>query len=207
MLNNINKMFYTYGIFGMFKLILDKLNTIVFYNKARIIRRPLIIRGKKNIDLGKSLTTGVGCRLEAYSKEKNRNKDTLIKFGKNVEINDYVHITAMNSVTIGDNVLMASKIYISDCSHGFYEGDDNDSSPNLAPNKRKYKISSVVIEDNVWLGEFVSVLPGVTIGEGSIIGSNSVVTKSIPPNSIAVGIPAKVIKQFDFEIKRWKKIN
>jgi lipopolysaccharide O-acetyltransferase len=200
-------MFYTYGVLGMSKLILDKLNTIIFYSKARIIRRPLIIRGKRNIDLGKSLTTGVGCRLEAYPKEKNRNKDTLIKFGENVEINDYVHITAMNSVTIGNNVLMASKIYISDCSHGFYEGDSNDSSPKVAPNKRKYKMSSVVIENNVWLGEFVSVLPGVTIGEGSIIGSNSVVTKSIPPNSIAVGIPAKVIKEFDFEIKRWKKIN
>lgn len=53
---------------------------------------------------------------------------------------------------------------------------------------------------------FVSVLPGVTIGENSIIGANSVVTKSIPANSIAVGIPAKVIKQYNIETKRWEKV-
>jgi lipopolysaccharide O-acetyltransferase len=54
-----------------------------------------------------------------------------------------------------------------------------------------------IIEDNVWLGEFVSILPGVTIGKGNIIGANSVVTQDIPPYSIAVGTPARVAKRFD----------
>ena len=69
---------------------------------------------------------------------------------------------------------------------------------------RSYNISEVIIEDNVWLGEFVSVLPGVKIGKGAIIGSNSVVTKDIPANTIAVGSPAKVIKKYNFETKKWE---
>ena len=148
------------------------------------------------------MTTGVGCRLEAYSSTKKT-----LKFGKNVQINDYVHITAMSKVIIGDNVLMASKIYISDCTHGFYGGSENDSSPNEIPTSRSYEVKHVVIENNVWLGEFVSVLPGVTIGEGSIIGANSVVNKSIPPNCIAVGSPARIVKRYNFETKKWQRTN
>ncbi|WP_317042156.1 LbetaH domain-containing protein [Tenacibaculum jejuense] len=176
----------------------------MFFNRSRLIRFPIIIRGRKSIDFGKGLTTGIGCRIEAYP-DKLRN-DKLIVFGDNVQLNDYVHITAMNKVVIGNNVLMASKIYISDCSHGFYEGGERDSSPESIPIDREYKINFIVIEDNVWLGEFVSVLPGVRIGKGSIIGANSVVTKDIPSNSIAIGVPAKVIKKFNLETKKWEKI-
>ncbi|MGK0447171.1 MAG: lipopolysaccharide O-acetyltransferase, partial [Polaribacter sp.] len=61
-------------------------------------------------------------------------------------------------------------------------------------------------EDNVWIGQSVSVLKGVTIGFGSIIGANSVVTKDIPAHCIAVGSPAQVIRTYDFESKQWKKI-
>lgn len=197
----MKEMLKTYGFFGILQLIVFKLRTKLLFSNARLIRFPIIIRGKRNIDLGVNFTTGVGCRIEAYSKKD----DKIIKFGDNVQINDYVHITAMNKVFIGNNVLMASKIYISDCSHGFYEGKKGDSSPEQNPIDRSYKVSEVIIEDNVWLGEFVSVLPGVKIGKGTIIGSNSVVTKDIPPNCIAVGSPAKVIKKYNFETQKWEK--
>ena len=190
-----------YGFYGLLKLCLYKISTIIFFSNSRLIRLPLIVRGKRYIDFGSKLTTGVGCRLEAYNNKKS--KKSLI-FGKNIQLNDYVHITAMNKVVIGDNVLMASKIYISDCSHGFYNGEEFDSSPDQHPIDRRYKISDVIIGDNVWLGEFVSVMPGVKIGKGAIIGSNSVVTKNIPANTIAVGSPAKVIKIYDFKTKKWK---
>lgn len=90
--------------------------------------------------------------------------------------------------------------------HGSYVGDENDSQPNSIVNDRPLSSKPVVIENNVWIGELCSVLPGVTIGENSIIGANSVVTKSIPANSITVGNPAKVIKQFNFETKHWEKV-
>lgn len=152
--------------------------------------------------ISEGFTTGVGCRLEAYPASKNK----VLYIGKNVQINDYVHITAMESVKIGNNVLLASKIYISDCSHGSYCGDENDSHPNTIPADRLLFARPVLIEDNVWLGEFVSVLPGVTIGKGTIVGANSVVAKSLPANVIAVGIPAKPIKKFNFETSLWEKI-
>jgi len=192
-----------YTILGLRKLLFSYLNTKLFYSKSRLIRFPFDIRNKSNIDFGIGLTTGVGCRIEAFPKIK---ENIVLQFGKNVQINDYVHITAMESVKIGNNVLLASKIYISDCSHGSYCGDENDSPPNTIPAARPLFAKPVLIEDNVWLGEFVSVLPGVTIGKGTIVGANSVVAKSLPANVIAIGTPAKPIKKFNFETSRWEKI-
>ncbi|MBL0738865.1 acetyltransferase [Flavobacterium sp. GN10] len=191
-----------YGLIGVVKLIISYLYTKVFFSQARLIRLPFDVRNRSAIHFGKNFTTGFNCRIEAYPKHCGK----VLIIGDNVQINDYVHITAMENVTIGNNVLMASKIYISDCSHGSYSGDSSDSSPNLMPVERPLFSKPVRIEDNVWLGEFVSVLPGTTIGKGTIVGANSVVSKSLPDYVIAVGSPAKPIKRFNFEINKWEKI-
>lgn len=184
------------------KLVYWLLRTKCICRKARLMRFPLDIRGRKYIDFGETLTTGKGCRIEAFSS----NKHIVMRFGYNVQLNDYVHLCAMQNVTIGNNVLMASHIYISDNSHGSYKGTINDSCPDTPPSQREYLTAEVIIEDNVWLGEHVVVLPGVTIGKGSVIGSNSVVSKSIPPYTIAVGQPAKVIKKYNFNTKKWERV-
>ncbi len=191
-----------YGLSQLIYLSYCKIRTFFTFSNARIIRFPIDIRGKKYISIAKGFTTGVGCRIEAYPK----NEEITLFFGENFQMNDYVHITAMEKVQIGNNVLLASKIYISDCSHGSYSGDENDSHPDSNPNDRPLFSKPVVIEDNVWLGEFVSVLPGVTIGKGTIVGANSVVSKSLPPYVIAVGTPAKPIKKFNFKTNKWEKI-
>ncbi|WP_223440534.1 acetyltransferase [Polaribacter litorisediminis] len=175
----------------------------MFFSNARLIRLPFDIRNKRYIKIGDHFTTGFGCRIEAFP--LNKKNGICLTIGKNVEINDYVHIAAVQSVHIGDNVLMASKIYISDCLHGSYSGNENDDHPNTPPNDRKFSAKSIIINDNVWLGEFVTVLPGVTIGKGTIVGANSVVAKSLPDYVVAVGIPAKPIKSFNFESQRWEK--
>lgn len=199
----MKRYFELYSISGFLKMLINLLRTRLFYSKAKIIRFPFDIRGKKYIEISEGFTTGIGCRLEAY--QINSDKPQLF-FGSNVQLNDYVHITVMKSVQIGNNVLMASKIYISDCSHGYYSNDSLDSNPNIPPIERNYNIKPVKIEDNVWIGESVSILPGVTIGKGSIIGANSVVTKNIPEYTIAVGVPAKVIKRYNFETLKWENI-
>lgn len=191
-----------YSFLQLISLIYCKIRTFFVFKEARIIRFPIDIRGRKFIKVSKGFTTGVGCRIEAYPE----NNETTLFFGENFQMNDYVHITAMEKVEIGNNVLFASKIYVSDCSHGSYSGDQNDSNPTSIPHDRKLFSKPVVIEDNVWLGEFVSVLPGVTIGKGTIVGANSVVSKSLPSNVIAVGTPAKPIKKYNFETQRWEKI-
>ena len=107
------------------------LRTKLLSPKARLIRFPLDLRGGEFVDLGSNLTTGVGCRIEAFS--TNGNRDKKIIFGNNVQINDYVHISAMEKVVIGDNTLMASHIYISDSSHGYYKGSEKDTPPTVPP--------------------------------------------------------------------------
>jgi acetyltransferase-like isoleucine patch superfamily enzyme len=193
-----------YGLLGAIRLVMSLIYTKIFFRQARLIRLPFDIRNKINIKIGKNFTAGFGCRIEAFPLDS-KNKICII-IGEDVQINDYVHIGAVGSITIGNNVLMASKIYISDHNHGNY--DENSSDHTLSnPIDRKAICKPVIIEDNVWIGESVCVLPGVTIGKGSVIGALSVVVKSIPPYSIAVGSPAKVVKKYNFESNKWIKIN
>ena len=87
---------------------------------------------------------------------------------------------------------MGKKCIITDNNHGSVNKEMVESIP---PNQRPLvSPGNVVIEKNVWLGDNVVVLPGVTIGEGCIVGASAVVTKSLPPYSVCVGNPAKVIK-------------
>lgn len=190
------------GIKEFIYLSVCKIYTIIFFKNSRLIRLPIDLRGRPGINLGKQLTTGYHCRFESFS---NDNTITL-SFGNNVQINDFVHINAVKHVSIGDNTLIASKVFITDLAHGSYLGDENDSVPDSIVKDRPLSFKPVNIGNNVWIGEFVSVLPGVSIGDNAIIGSNSVVTKSIPPNCIAVGNPAKVIKKYNNSTKRWEKI-
>lgn len=194
------KLYRTYGFLGILGLIYFKCRTKLLFPNARLIRFPFRVRGVKHIRIGDNFTTGYNCRLDAF--DINHKEKPLISIGRNVEINDDVHIGAIESVEIHDDVLIASKVFISDHNHGQYIGDNSDS-PLTPPKIRLLYSKPVIIKKNVWIGEFVSVLPGVTIGEGSIIGTMSVVNKDIPPYSIAVGSPAKVIKQYDFNLNKW----
>ncbi|MCV2483989.1 acetyltransferase [Flavobacterium sp. SH_e] len=191
-----------YGFLGFFKLGVSLIYTKVFFKQARLIRLPFDIRNKKFIEIGKKFTSGVGCRIEAYPE----NKEKVVFIGENVQINDYVHISGMKGVRLGNNVLIASKVFISDLNHGNYSDEGSIDSPDTPPSERKLYAKPIIIEDNVWLGEFVSVLPGVTIGKGSIVGANSVVSRSLPPNVIAVGTPARVVKKYNFDTKKWDKV-
>ena len=200
----IKRKISAYSLNEIMYLLYCLVRTKLIASNARLIRFPFKIRGRKHIKFGDNFTTGVGCRIDAFPLV---GKEGLcITIGKDVEINDYVHIASVSSVTIGDHVLMASKVYISDHDHGFYGQNGVHNSPMIPPNERKISNNPVVIEDNVWIGQSVSILKGVTIGFGSIIGANSVVTKDIQSNSIAVGSPAKVVKTYNFETKQWINI-
>jgi acetyltransferase-like isoleucine patch superfamily enzyme len=100
------------------------------------------------------------------------------------------HITAVNRIVIGDNLLTGRFVLITDNSHGSFRKDELSIHPSSRPITSK---GEVIIGNNVWLGDKVSILPGVHIGDGCIIGANSVVTHSIPPFSIAAGNPAKIL--------------
>lgn len=161
------------------------------------MRLPILARNRKNIIYGKGFTCGVGCRL-------NPSANGTIKIGCDFVMGDYCQIEAMESVIIGNNVLLASRIYIGDSSHGSYSGKEQ-AVPMIPPNQRKIVSNPIVIGDNVWIGNGVSILSGVNIGSGAVIGAGSVVTKDVPENTIVGGNPAKIIKRYEPQCQGWKR--
>lgn len=190
-----------YGFLGCWSLVYDKIFTSFFYKQAKIIRRPFECRGKKYISIGKGLSTGRYCRIEAYSEAN----DKVLFFGDNCQINDSVHIVAKQKIIIKDNVLIASRVFISDLNHGCYSSGEP-SYPYDLVSERPLCSNPVIIGNNVWIGEGAIILPGVSIGDNSIIGANSVVSKSIEANTIYAGNPAVIIKKYNFETNEWDKV-
>ena len=120
-----------------------------------------------------------------------------IFIGTNVIININCTFIDCNKIEIGNNVLIASNVQIYTATHStdLNERLVKDWTPNSEqPYFRTYALP-VKIEDNVWIGGGVIILPGVRIGKNSVIGAGSVVTKSIPENSVAVGNPCRVIRK------------
>jgi lipopolysaccharide O-acetyltransferase len=188
--------FRTYGFHGLVRLILDLMWTKVTYPQARILRRPVYIRGAARIRIGRGFTSGPGLRIDAI--EPNGS----VVIGRDVQVNNNVHIGAYSTVTIGDRVLVAGGVFIADHNHGAYAGASQ-SSPLTPPADRVLQGAPVRIGDDVWLGEHVCVLAGVEIGRGVVVGAGAVVTKNLPEFTLAVGSPARVVKRFDFESMTW----
>lgn len=193
---SVSAIYRSYGAWGFCRLALDVAVTKIMFRGARIVRRPFYIRGTGSIKLGKGFTSGPGLRIDAEG------ESAVVSIGEDVQVNNQVHIGAVQRVVIGNRVLIASGVYISDHNHGAYSGADQ-SSPLTPPVARPLRAMPVEIAEDVWLGEHVCVLPGVRIGKGTIVGAASVVTKSLPDYVIAAGAPAKVIKRFDFDAQMW----
>lgn len=128
--------------------------------------------------------------------------DCKLYIGKNTYIGSYSHIAGTkNKIIIGKDVLIADRVFISTVDYK-YENINK-------PIKCQGFISrgDVIISDECWIGIGSSILSGIKIGKHSIIGANSVVTHNIPPYSVAVGVPARVIKKYNFNKKSWLSIN
>ena len=199
----IFKLISRYGALGIFRLALNYALTKLFFRGARIIRYPWYVRGKRNISLGEGFTAGVGLRLDAFSDHRN----VILKFGNNIQVNDYVHIAAILSVCVGENSLIASKVFIADHNHGQFDSNNVGFGPSVPPHLRPLHAKPVSIGKNVWIGESACVLPGVSIGDGAVIGAGSVVTGNIPARCVAVGNPARVIRKWDEVSCEWIKVD
>jgi acetyltransferase-like isoleucine patch superfamily enzyme len=147
--------------------------------------------GTKHIIVGDNFGCRRGLRIEVYDHFLEDQFSPEIIIGNNVKMGDDCHIAAINKIIIGDDTLMAGKIFITDHYHGKINNEDLLHTPAKRP---LFSKGEVIIENNVWIGEGVAVLPGVVIGNHSIIGANAVITKSIPPYSVVAGNPGKVIK-------------
>jgi acetyltransferase-like isoleucine patch superfamily enzyme len=152
---------------------------------------PFLVKNPQYITIGDNFYSLYNLRLEAWDEYENQKFKPEIIIGNNVVLNSDCHIGCINRVQIGNNVMMASRVYISDHFHGNISSEDL----NFSPAKRKLSSKGgISIGDNVWIGEGVCIMPGVHIGANAIIGANAVVTKNVPENAVVGGIPAKNLK-------------
>lgn len=161
------------------------------------------VQGVRHIRMGDGFVSRGELWLEAVDLFRGAAYSPQIIIGNNVTLSLSVHIGASSYVEIGDDVLIGSRVTIIDHNHGSYSDRDH-SDPTTPPNWRPLtRDSQIIIGSRVWIGEGVIVCPGVQIGEGSIIGANAVVTKSVPAYSIAGGNPARLLKTYDFTERKW----
>lgn len=176
---------YSYLIYGLF--------CKRFGANIRIYR-PLKISGVRYIELGCNISIEEGAWITASP--LTNSLDSIIKIGNGTRIGHYSHIYGTKEIEIGQNVLIADRVYISDNSHAF-------SNPFIAIlDQEILQLNAVTVGDGAWIGENACLI-GVKVGRNCVIGANSVVTRDIPDYSVAVGIPAKVIKRYDFIRKAW----
>lgn len=168
-----------------------------FGNNSTINKPYLQLSGLKNISIGDNATILNNCRLSVYG---NSDKANII-IGSNCYIGFGFSAlcSAKANIRIGDSVLFASNVIVTNENHGI---NPEIETPYM---DQELTAKDVSIGDGSWIGEKVVILPGIKIGKKCIVGAGSVVTKSIPDFSMAVGNPAKIIKKYSFESHKWEK--
>lgn len=167
------------------------------YGKDVVVIKPLQIDGYENIYLGDGVQVLEGVWLAAVPLTGEKTTTLVIQAG--TSIGHYNHIYATSSITIENNVLTADKVYISDNLHSY----EDISIPIIQQPIKQCK--PVVIGEGSWIGEHACII-GASIGKHCVIGSNAVVTNDIPDYSVAVGVPARVIKRYNPTNNSWESV-
>lgn len=187
----VKRLFYYLFLYPIYRFRFKKIGL-----KSSILS-PLNIDGYSNISIGNYVIIGKKSWIASKPLCENQTPNLIIEDG--CVIGNFNHIYATDEIVIEKNVLTADKVYISDCSHCF----EDISTPIL---KQPIKqLSRVRIGEGSWIGENVCIM-GASVGKGCVIGANSVVNKDIPDYSVAVGIPARVIRRYDKMTKEWVKV-
>ncbi len=173
------------------------------FNKNCVHGKHLTVRhtSKCISDNPRNICIGNNCEIKGTLRSYHEGKITI---GNNCYINFSTYIGAMDSITIGDDVIIATDVRIFDNNHHPTEPEMRRKMSHSDPCGElwewKYaEHKPVIIEDNVWIGEFSAILKGVTIGKGAIVASHSVVTKDVPAYTIVAGNPARVVKKLNEE--------
>ena len=193
---------------SIFRQLIDKVRGTTPYDTRQLgsigenstITQPLSILHSERIHIGANTLVRAHARLDCWVSYDGHKYTPNLVIGDNVNIGFFFSAHCTDDLIIGNDVLISSFVMLTTQNHGI--------DPESTKSYQRQPLSSKPIRicDGVWIGEKVSVMPGVTIGEKSIIGANSVVTKDVPPYCIAVGNPARVIKQYDFSTHEWVRV-
>lgn len=168
------------------------------FGMGATIDYPAVLQDVNHTHIGENTTILSNSRIQNYSNKSD--KIDGIYIGDGCYFGFGLSLLNASKILIGNSVLIASNVLISSENHGMNPESD------IPYMDQDLIARDVVIKDGAWIGQNVCILPGVTIGEKSIIGAGSIVTKSIPDYCIAAGNPAKVIKKYDFSSHKWVSI-
>lgn len=145
----------------------------------------LMLGNAERIRLGRNVSVMANCVLECTGSSAE------MVLGNDISIGEYTHITCSRRIEIADGLLTGRFVLITDNAHGANLREELEIAP---LSRTVFSPGPVKIGRNVWIGDKATILPGVTIGEGAVIAANAVVTKDVPPFSVAAGCPARVVK-------------
>jgi len=150
---------------------------------------PVTLHRADLIRVGAGVYFGPGCWLQALPPDGDRDPRARVEVGDGCSFAGYDVLSAHHRIVIEPGVLFARNVYVSDHVHAFADPTRPIQEQGVA------KVAEVVIEQGAWLGQNVVVCPGVRIGRGAVIGANSVVNIDVPARTLAVGAPARVVKE------------
>ena len=148
--------------------------------------------GNKRIKIGNRTCVGKHSVFDCWVKYGPHQFNPEITIGDDCSIGEYFHVSAINSVTIGNGLLTGRFVYIGDNAHGGLSWEEAEVAPINRPVQSKGAVS---VGNHVWIGDKATILGGVTIGDNVIIGANSVVTHDVPSHCMVAGAPAKIVRQ------------
>lgn len=157
------------------------------FGKHSVVQLPTRIVGESQMAIGDDVFVGAGSWLQVLDECK---EAVAIEIGSGTSIAGYCVLSAALHVRLGNGVLLARNVYISDHMHAY----ENPTAPVL--DQGITRTAAVEVADGAWLGQNVVIAPGVRVGQGAVIGANSVVRDSVPDYSVAVGAPARVVRTF-----------
>lgn len=188
----------------MLKNIMGILNCTLYgisqYGKNVYIGKDCTIRAKRGqIQLGNDIEINPHSTLLCVT------KSAKIVLHDNIRLQNFSVLSAARLIEIESGVNFGPFVYIGDNNHAYEDIDI--PIKNQDPEMKHVPLNAkVLIKSGTWIGTKVTIAGNITIGKHCVIGANSVVTKDIPDYSVAAGIPARVIKQYNFDSKKWEKV-
>ncbi|MEI9928765.1 MAG: acyltransferase [Sphingomonas sp.] len=162
--------------------------------------RPRTIDHPEHMYFGRGTTIREYSWLSTIPQYMGKTYSPRLEIGDEVYIGRYACITCLDHVAIGDGCVLSEHVYVADSEHG--------NDPGGGPIMQQHLVSRgpVSIGRRCFIGYGARILPGVTLGEFSVVGANAVVTRSFEPYSMVVGSPARLIKRYNRETGRWEDV-
>lgn len=195
--NKMNLIFEKINIFFQKCIYKRKFN---YFGRNSLILKASRIIGGKYVTIGENVRILHNLRLEVINAWQGEKFDSKIVIGDNVSIGQNFHITSAENLIIGKNTTISGNVFITNIDHNYENIDKNILSQNLI-------IKHTEIGENCFIGYGASIQAGTILGKQCIVGTNAVVRGKFDDFSVIVGVPAKVIKKYNFNSNKWERVD